>query len=152
MIYYLDNADQFLQFLRWVSNSHHLEASEENFWPFLASLEARRKFNEGWQFCQSELSFSPQKGWSWRYETTSGTILTASQEVWVDDNGNVPEIICSVEIPPERDQPGRTHRRYLEIVEGNLGYYSWSEYSEQDTPEKIYINQILSRDRELETA
>jgi hypothetical protein len=118
-----------------------LDNNSENFWARIARLESGRTFQEGWDFCESSLSFSPRKGWEWKYETTSGTVLRASQCAWEEYNA---QICCSVIIPDSRDLPGRTHHSYLQIALENLPYFHWGEYCEENSSETIRIMDILS--------
>lgn len=73
------------------------------FWAEIARQEAGRQFREDWSRCQSELMISSYNAMKWRYITTSGTVLLC--EEWREDER--PEPKFSVQIPEERDKPGR---------------------------------------------
>jgi hypothetical protein len=145
MAQYNLTAEQLIVFIEWVWNTRLYNFNPENFWIEIARLESERTFQEGWNFCESSLSFSPRKGWEWSYETTSGTVLKASQCAWEEYNEETStQIRCSVIIPDSRDLPGRTHHAYMMIALENLPYFHWGGYCEEDSLESIRIMDILS--------
>jgi hypothetical protein len=106
--------------------------SHENLWVGIAKKELMRTFNEGWQFCRSELKISPE-GRTWGYETTSGTLLTVEQAV-MEYGSQLPEPIFHIEIPPHRAD-GR-HAAILDrVLKGSI-YFDWYSlyYSVEGTP------------------
>jgi hypothetical protein len=97
-----------------------------SFWSDIAAFEARRLFNPHAGGCYSDLAMSTENcGFMrWKYITTSGTVLLASE--WremltqpspgypgSECSGKLPEPVFQVIIPEDRDQPGRYHYEQL---------------------------------------
>lgn len=75
---------------------------DNELWIAIAGFENNRSFQEGWPLCPSKLT--------WEYTTTSGTVISVSQQA------NRPAEI-TVEIPQQdRCQPGRIHYGLLRAV------------------------------------
>ena len=95
------------------------------FWATLATFEAARTFNPYSGFCRSHLKMAISAGrMEWEYSSTSGTVFKAVE--WrefetVEAPGypgsacsdELPAPIFSVQIPADRDQPGRFHYEQL---------------------------------------
>lgn len=85
----------------WNSESYKTQDATE-LWQSIAHSEFSRTFSEGWDYCRSTLSFTPITGRVWEYTTTSGTTISMQQGVWCDEEGNLPELTCTVQIPASR--------------------------------------------------
>jgi len=92
------------------SNRH--EIAQQAFWAAIAVFESRRQFDDD-NRCESQLYADEADddgdgAISWFYRSTSGTEFYAVD--WRSGDG---EPVFTVEIPADRDQPGRYHYEQL---------------------------------------
>ena len=126
---------QFANFISSVWNSESFKgwAEPKAMWQGIAAFEATREFTQGWDYCDSELRFTGTER-SWRYKTTSGTLIEVSQTRMRggDDALSPPRI--RVTIPPER--VGGYHAELLHNSIAGMEFFSWGNlfYSKEGTP------------------
>ena len=150
-----------------------IHSDRADLWIAIASAEAGRQFNDGWDYCHSELLISTEHGrgtLQWWYETTSGTKLHAldsrSSEPpgiirwnsvldefenilpWRDDSENpVADIptdgFYAITIPAERDQPGRAAWLQLRMAMSGLDYRYWLQQAERVDDTAIARSEVI---------
>ncbi len=118
----------------WNRESYKTHDATE-LWQKIAYQEFSRTFSEGWDYCRSQLNFSPESGRSWHYTTTSGTVIALEQGVWFDEDDQLPELICTVNIPDHRiDGCHDSYAKEFAKVEFDE-FYGWGtlHYAERDS-------------------
>lgn len=136
---------QFSNFLAAVWNEEAYKQwgdGSRSFWQGVAVQEFSRTFQDGWDYCESSLTFAPREGKHWWYKTTSGTIFVVTQGCWVGENNDLPEIQISVEIPAHR--AAGTHANLLIAAIDGMDFYSWGSlfYAKENTPQHTEARRV----------
>jgi hypothetical protein len=136
--------EQFINFLGFLWKERETTWTED-FWGTVIKFESKRRFSEGHNLCNSNLRIECLAGagvfYEWRYETTSGTLLMASEYVdrWQSE-ADTSSTQWEVTIPEHRE--GGLHETYVLAILAGLKWLG--QEIDGFSPEAIRLSAFLN--------